>query len=301
MDWETLNYALALGRFGTMSAAAVELGVNHSTVSRRIAALQSSLGVTLFVSTPDGWELTPAGEVLVERGERIEFEVLELDRALLAKDDQVAGTLRITALDVGFTWLAPQFLAFRQRYPHIKLEFVAHNMPINLSRREADIAIRATNNPPETLVGRRVATVVYAAFAARTLVESLDIDAPEGEWTANDLAKLPWLSWDQKMGAVVTEQWLLQNVGLDQIVARYDSSPVMIDHTRAGLGAACLPAYLIDDYRDIVRLTPALEGFEIDLWVLTHPDLRRSARVRAFMDFFEEAISAQRPRLARVD
>jgi DNA-binding transcriptional LysR family regulator len=291
MQWDDLKYVLALARSITMSAAAIELGVNHSTVSRRIAAFQKKLGVQLFIATPEGWDVTAEGAEMVTTAEVIESQVMELDRALLGRDENLAGSLRVSALDAFLIWMAADFVRFSQRYPRIKLELSAQNLPVNLTRREADIAIRVTNTPPESLIGRKVGRLPYAAYVQRELAEV--VDATPGDWTSAELKRLPWLGWDARLGAVVTERWIAETVGVDCVRARYDSTPTMVNHMRLGMGAALLPMYLVAGDPDVVQITPPLNGFSIDVWLLTHPDLRQTARVRAFMDFFEDVLAEQ--------
>ena len=156
-NWDDLRVFLAVARAGSLSGAARSLGVNHSTVFRRIAGLEETLGVRLFERMPNGYALTPAGSETLGIVERIEDKVATIDRTVTGQDLRLSGSVHITATDMLALWLLPDHLAqFRVIYPRIEIGVAVGNQSLDLSRREADIALRIGNTPPETLVGRRV-------------------------------------------------------------------------------------------------------------------------------------------------
>lgn len=288
MQWDDLRVLLALTRAGTLTRAARQLGVNHTTVSRRIAALEDQVGVRLFERLPTGYQPTEAGDEVRRVAERMEEEILGLDRAVLGADTRLAGSLRITTLPSLAEHHAGDMTEFHRRYPLIELELNVAYAVQNLTRREADIAIRATNNPDEHLVGRRAGRLEFAVFAARSLVEA-DPDA--------SLGQRPWLGWHEKAGARMTEAWMAENAPDAHVVCRFDDALALRAAVRAGLGVMFLPISICRDEDDLVQLAPALPHFGMDLWLLTHPDLRRTARVRAFMEFFGDRCKAAHPSL----
>lgn len=290
MDWDDLRLVLAVGRATRLVGAARTLGVRHSTVSRRLAALEEQLGAKLFERRPDGYVATPAGAALIESATRMEAEVLDLDRRLLGQDKRLSGTLRFTSLGLLIRTLSPDMRAFCEAYPGIELSVLATSEVASLSRREADVALRATSSPPPGLVGRRVSQVHFRVYGERSLVERIGgPDAP--------LSRFPWVGWDPRAQARVTHAWMRRNVPEARIAARVDSVVTLLAFVKSGIGIAFLPCLDGDAEPDLVPLLDADEDFGIQLWLLTHPDLRQTARVRAFMDHMGAALDRLRPAL----
>ncbi|HED18017.1 MAG TPA: LysR family transcriptional regulator [Gammaproteobacteria bacterium] len=171
--WDDFRTMLAVCREGTLSGAARLLGVNHSTVFRRVNALEDKLGVRLFERLPEGYAMTEAGESVREAGERIEDEVFGLSRKLVGRDLGLHGTLRVTAPDAfAIKRLTPLLVRFSKRYPDIRLELSMANHYLDLTRHETDVAIRATTTPPETVIGRRLCALVTTVYGAGLYLES---------------------------------------------------------------------------------------------------------------------------------
>lgn len=229
--------------------------------------------------------LTQAGEGVLEVALGVEAEVLRLDRRVLGQDARLSGPLKVTTLDILVMLWRESLAAFSHRYPAIALEVSADNQIRNLNRREADVALRATNSPPDHLVGRRVGRFDYAPFIARGLLETL----PEGV----GFEGMPWVVWGERMGARVTWAWMRAHVPDARIACRVDSSVVLIELARAGVGAVHLPVSVASWMGpELVQVGPINPDFSSDLWVLTHPDLRHTARVKAFTEHMSEAIRA---------
>ena len=166
-NWDDLRVFLAVARAGSLSGAARTLGVNHSTVFRRIGAFEAALGVRLFERQPGGYLLTPAGEELRDGALRVEEEIANLSRKVAGQDLRLSGTVRVTTIDMLAFGLLPRHLAgFRDAYPGIEVDLVVGNATLNLSRREADVALRVGNAPAETLVGRRVGRLAFAVYGS---------------------------------------------------------------------------------------------------------------------------------------
>src|SRR5690554_1183536 len=192
-NWDDLRVFLAVARAGSLSGAARSLSVNHSRVFRRIAGLEEMLGVRLFERLPTGYALTPAGEETLGIVERIESDVATLDRTVTGQDLRLSGTVRITAPDMLALWLLPDHLrGFRVAHPGIEVEIVVGNEALNLSRRETDMALRISNTPPETLVGRRVGELAFAIYGAPDYCASRSgVDLAEHDWIGFDSAHAP--------------------------------------------------------------------------------------------------------------
>lgn len=286
-NWDDLRLFLAVARSGTLSGAARVLGVNHSTVFRRIGAFEQALGVRLFERLPNGYLLTPAGEELHEGALRVEDEIAGLSRKVTGQDLRLSGTVRVTTIDMLAFGLLPRHLAgFRKLYPGIEIELIVGNATLNLSRREADVALRVGNEPPENLVGRRVGRLVFATYASAEYCS---------DNTETDLAQHDWIGFDAEHAALVRRfSSFLPEV---RPTLRANSVAAALAAAKAGLGLAPLPCGIADLEPDLVRIAPLPDDFTLDLWLLTHEDLRRTARIRAFLDFLAEALMKEAPLL----
>jgi len=290
MNWDDLRFLLAVHRDKTLTAAARSLGVNHATVSRRLQSVERAVGSRLFDKTTEGYRPTAACGPLLEVAERMERELLSLDRAVVGQDARLAGPLSVTTVDIVAMQLATPLAQFCRAYPEISLELSVDYQTLSLSRREADVALRLTNTPDETLVGRKACRVEFALYGAKKMLA--------GQRTPGDLNALPWVGWHESAGARLTERWMRRFAPEAPISCRVDSAPVMREMVRAGAGVGFLPCFEGDALEGLERLREPEDDFGMDLWMLTHVDLRRSARVKAFIDFMCEAVRALVPRYA---
>ena len=198
LDWDDLRVFLAISRSKTLSGAARTLGVNQTTVTRRLETLEARLGVRLFDRSPGGVSPTGAATDILQVAERVEDNIALIERQLVGQDMRLTGELRVTTIDMSAYYDADLFESFAQRYPHIELELSVGYFPRNLTRREADVAIRWTDKPPEHLVGQRVCTAEYAVYGARSLLDRHGAEA--------SLSEFPWVDWDVANNARVTAQ-----------------------------------------------------------------------------------------------
>ncbi|MFZ1469447.1 MAG: LysR family transcriptional regulator [Paracoccaceae bacterium] len=280
-NWDDLRVFLAVARAGSLSGAARNLGVNHSTVFRRITGFEDTLGVRLFERLPTGYALTAAGEETLGIVERIEADVTTLDRTVTGQDLRLSGTVRITATDMLAFWLLPDHLRrLRGSYPGIEVEIVVGNETLNLSRRETDIAMRIGNTPPETLVGRRVGRLSFAIYGAPVYCAA---------HPAVDLALHEWIGFDNAH-APLTRQFEKFLPGVRPAV-RSNSVACAVRLATAGLGLALLPCAIADLKPDLIRIAELPDNFGLDLWLLTHEDLRHTARIRAVLEFLTPALA----------
>ncbi len=293
-NWDDLRFFLAIARSGTLAGAARALRVNHSTVFRRLNALEAGTGVRLFERLPAGYVLTEAGEETYARAARMHELMDELDRRLSGRDYRLSGAVRLTTTDTLAThFLHPLLAGFRERYPGIALELVTGNVFFDLSRREADVALRPADNPPPHLVGRDLAKVGWAVYASpgylagRTAVQG-----------ASDLAEHTVVAGDDTLAGVPAMRWLRERVPESAIAYRAGSFAMQCAAARAGIGLALLPCVLADPVDDLQRVLGPVEALSSGLWLLTHLDLRDTARIRAFMSFMTDAIRRERARLA---
>ncbi|HLS67751.1 MAG TPA: LysR family transcriptional regulator [Kiloniellales bacterium] len=282
-NWDELRIFLAVARAGSLSGAARSLGVNHSTVFRRIGTFEERLGVRLFERVPSGYLLTPAGEEMQEAALRVEEEVAAIGRRVRGQDLRLSGSLRITTIDMLALWLLPRHLTrFRQDYPGIELEVSVSNAALNLTKREADIALRIGNTPPESLVGRRVGRLVFAVYAAR------DYRALHQE---SELRHHDWIGFDSEHAALARR--FAEFLPEVQPAYRVNSVAAAVAAATVGIGLAPLPCAIADREQGLERICDLPASFTLDLWLLTHEDLRHTARIRAFMDFVAEVLSGE--------
>ncbi len=296
MDWDGLKVVLALGRRGTLSGAAVMLGVSHPTVSRKLTALQESLGVRLFERTPEGWLMTAEGEKLFGVAEEVEEKLLVVDRVLSGRDLRLSGTLRVWTPDIFVRGFVQEFRAFVELYPSIRLEIDAENSIPNLVRRETDIQLmfdyHMYQTIPEAVVGRKLGRVSYAVYGTEALATKASFEKH------GDVTNLPWMSWHPRLGARMTEAWMKQNIPPHKVVCQVDRATNMVDCVAAGMGAMILPCFVMDPLANVRRLTPILPEMGVDLWLFFHRDLRTTARLRAFVEHMVTHVGARRAELA---
>lgn len=283
MDWDDLRYVLALGRTGTLSEAALELGVVRTTVGRRVRALETALGVRLFDPTPEGFVATVAGRELMELAERMEAEILVTRGRLLGRDAELRGSLRVSMLGLVYEGFLDVFASFGQRYPGIEVTIVATDRQLSLLRREADVVIRLNREPPPQLWGKRLKTLDFAPYASRGLVERVGAEAP--------LSAYPWIHGDERSDTAWLDAWLSEHAPGVKVAFRTDDYVVVRTSILAGVGVHFLPCFYGDAHPELVCVGPKLEGEERPLWLLTLADLRNNRRVRAFMDHVSEGFA----------
>ncbi|MEO0326652.1 MAG: LysR family transcriptional regulator, partial [Myxococcota bacterium] len=269
--------------------AATALGVARTTVGRRLRDAEQRLGVLLFDRTPDGLIATAAGEELAETAERVEAKVLTTEGRLLGRDEALRGRLRVSTLDFVFDAFPELFGTFRERYPGIEVTVRVTTENVSLRRREADVALRLAKSPAEHLVGRRMGTLNFEVYAARTLVERVGADAP--------LSAYPWIGWDDRDDTRFMDAWLAEHAPGASFTIRTGDFGVTRRAVNAGLGAHFLPCCLGEPDPNLVSLGHRLVSEARGLFVLTLADLRHNSRVRAFMDHAYAYFETQRPRM----
>lgn len=295
-EWDDLRYVLAVANAKSLAGAARALGVNHTTVLRRVSAFEKRLGLRLFERLATGYVLTAGGEELIATARHIDDTVTNLERTLAGQDLRLSGAVRITTTDTLMGSVLPEILAeFRVAYPGIQVDVAVSNLMLNLSKRDADVAIRPAKDPPETLVGRRVAKVAFAIYASRAYIAQRGKIADKISVAA--LRTQQWIAPDDSLAGTSVAQWMRAQVPDAEISLRADSLVAMRQAAQAGLGLAALPCYLGDSSPDLLCVHPPIAAMETALWILTHEDLRHTARIRAFTEFAANAFARRRPLL----
>ena len=288
LDWGNLRFFLELSRTGSLSRAAQRLGVDRNTVARRVAALEEELGLPLFERGPQGWTRTAAGDDLAALATRVEEDVLAIARHADARDTALSGTVRLTtATHLAAFLLAPALPRLRERHPGLVLEVVADQRTFDLTRREADLALRFGRPRDAGLVTRKLSDVAYGLSAGAGYADGR---------RAVDLEKDAFVGFDDSLAGVPQERWLSRVAPARHVVFRSNSTASLQAAVRAGMGVAVLPCFVAEHDPALVRLDGP-QPVNHELWLLVHGDLRRSPRVRAVIEWVDELVERARPAL----
>lgn len=289
LDWGHLPFFLELARTDSLSGAARRLGVDRNTVARRVAALEAELGMALFERGPQGWEPTAAGQELAELATRVEEDVLALARHADARDRAVAGTVRLTTTThLATSLLVPAVPALRARHPGLLLEIAADQRAFDLTRREADLAVRVGRPREAGLVARKLTDLAHALYGARSLV---------GDGRRPDLAADPFVGFDESLAGSQQERWLARVAPDRRVAFRCNSTASLALAAGLGVGLAVLPCFVGDADPRLVRLDGPEPAPTLELWLLVHGDLRRTPRVHAVIEWLDALVAAARPAL----
>jgi DNA-binding transcriptional LysR family regulator len=290
-SWDEYRYFLAVARGCTLSAAAKQLRVDTSTVHRRLGALEQRLATRLFDRLASGFVLTAAGTDLLAAVSRIDADIHAAERELHGSDKKPAGKVRLTTVDAWASASLGEILAeLRRRYPQIEIEVSATTRLVSLTRREADLALRPGGPPTEPgVIGRRIAGLAVALYASAAYLD--ERGAPQ---SYDDLEGHAIVTGDEQIAHVRFVRFIRERAKGASLAFRGDSVAVIASAVRAGFGLAALPCAFADVEPELVRVLPPHPDMSVDVWLLMHEDLRRSARVRAIGDALYEALRARR-------
>ena len=286
LAWDDFRLVKAIADARGMPGASDRLGINQSTVFRRLGQIEAALGSTLFERHRTGYALTPMGEEMVALARRFDSDITAFARKVAGQEIAPEGDLLVTTADSLLVHLLTPLLAkFQAAYPRMRLEVVLANQALNLSKRDADIAIRAADNPPENLVGRRVAKIAWALYGrASDFLKSSRIDRAR-------LVERRWVSPGENLLDLKAVRYVQQHVPRERNVYRVNTVLGLAEAVEAAIGIGHLPCFVADARPKLIRLAPLEPEFADDLWLLTHRDLRQSARVRALLDFLAAEIA----------
>ena len=280
LNWDDLKIILAICRTGTLSGAARMLGSSHSTIFRQINAIEEKFATRFFNRLPNGYQMTEAGEAASHVASNIEEEIYALSRELQGKDLRLQGKIRLTAPEgISHYLLSPLLTQFYRLHPDIHIDLLITSHPLELARQEADLAIRVTTNPPESSIGRKICDFNSAMYATKSFL------AKSKNKTINEYELLmsnDGLNW--------TPSSIWKNRTKPNIIFTCDSILGVVNAAKDGLGAAVLPCFIGDQEKKLQRITDPLYELGSELWILTHTDLRQTARVRALMTHLYESL-----------
>ena len=288
LDWEDVRYFAALARHGTLSATARALRVNHATVARRIASLETLVGRTLFDRRAKGYVLTAEGKDVLDAANAMDEAALSVLRRLDA-GTELSGLVRLAVGRV----LAERFLidrlrAFHERYPAIDLEVIGGSRVVSLAKREADVALRYGAPKDSELVGRRVATITFGLYASAAYRDKLKA----GQTPA-------FIGFDQDSDFIAEAKWMARQFRNQRFSFRTNSQTTQAAAARAGYGVALLPRYIVATYEpDLVQVSLRGRLPKRDVWLLIRRDLAKVPRVRVVADYLVEVFQREQRLLA---
>jgi len=268
---EDLALVRAVAEAGNLAGAARVLGLDPSSAFRRLGALEARMGATLFRRSRRGYEPTEAGELVRQSAERVQIESDALARQLAGHDRRMQGVLRVTVPDTFVDQALALCADYRAEHPAVSIDLVVSNAFLTLQRRDADVALRPARKAPDGMSVRRLATIGTAVYA------------PNREQTIAD-AEPSFIGFGEALAHLGSARWIHGNVSSGRIALTVNTLPAALAACQAGYGRALLPCYFADGRPGIHRVGDVLADVHTDLWCVIHPDLRSSARVRAFRD-----------------
>ncbi len=282
-DWNDYRYFVAVARAGTLAGAARTLKVDQTTCGRRLQALEEALGARLFDRTPDGLRLTPAGTRALEHAEAIEAAALALERRVSGEDARLEGAVRLAASEtMAVAFLARELATFHARHPGIALELVTGSSAVNLLKREADLAVRATPRPTQAnLIVRKLGELGWRLYGSREYFARHPLDGA--------LAAHPIVAFEEELAQITAAKWMDAHLAGARVIAT-NSILAAQQAVRAGFGLGALPCFIGDADAELARAGDERVAIA-DVWMVVHPDLERTPRVRALMDFLVESFT----------
>jgi len=279
VNWDDLRYFLALARARTVSGAGRDLSVKHTTVARRIAALEARLGTRLFDHLRDGYAMTQAGEDLYQHALNMEEQAHAIDRRVFGLDSQLKGALKLTAsYDVLTRLVIPHLGLFSRAYPAIDLQLLGSSGLMDLSARQADIALRLTAKPPDYLIGKKVLSLRHGIYASEKYLQK--------QREVDDI-----VVWEDQPGK---PDWANQHFPNARVAMRVDDVNALLACVNHHMGLARMPCFIADLDPTLRRLDLPLKPSTWGVWILTHVDLRATAKVRVCKEFIENVLEQQR-------
>jgi DNA-binding transcriptional LysR family regulator len=287
LDWNALQFALALARQQSLERAAEVLSVDPSTVSRRVRALEREVGARVFDRTATGHRPTAVGRRLLETAERIEADIAAMEREASRADERLEGVVRIATSDAfGRHRLSGILGSFRRRHPLVDFEVVADVRPASLIRRDADLAIRFVRPTQALLASRRIALLGHGLYGSRDYLARHPFD-PGASTHGHEL-----IGYHSSLSTLPEARWLQQRSQGSRFSLRANRVDLLVTAALEGMGLAVLPCYVADPEPGLVRLLGPGEVLTRELWLVLHRDSRRIGRVRAFVDHLTAEIQA---------
>lgn len=295
ISWDDWRVVDAIAETGTTSGAAQALGLNQSTVFRRITQLEEDLGVRLFDRDKRGFRLSVQGEAILPDLRRLRETTTDIERRVSGLDERLAGEVRVSVnITIVRYLLGAKLPVFRAANPDITVHLDLTDRLANIKEREADLAIRGHNDPDPDLFGRRLMRLSYAVYASSGRAD-LDL---QSRAFMKDLTLLDWILWTGDLLKTAPGQWMRQNLGNVAPVITATEVETTAYLAESGLGCCLLPRFLGDRHHGLTAISDTIPGLYTEMWVLTHEDLRKTARVSALLKFIANGLgqAAELPR-----
>ena len=283
MGWDDLRFVLETARSRSLAQASRRLGVNQTTVLRRVQSFQELYGVQLFNSRHQGYRLNNLGHEILHDLAQIEDDIINIERKYLNKGTDLKGVLRLSTPDILFdSFLAPALARFRELYPGIQVVVMQSYETLNLARKHTDMAIRMTNNPGQDLVGKRLGEVLFGIYEKRPHRTSVETEKN----SEND-----WVGLVDQLSGLREARWLRENYPDANYTILVDGLPGLVSAARAGFGKAILPCFVGDKDSELSRIGEPMSDLNGELWLLYHKDLRGNPRATALRRFLYKQFS----------
>jgi len=279
LNWDDLRFFLTLAREGTVSGAGRILSVKHTTVARRISALEEQLGSRLFDRLASGYAMTQVAENLYQHALSMEEVAQAVDREVFGMDTELSGSLKLaSSYDLFTRLITPHLHEFTDKYPGIEIELQSSTGLVDLASRQADIALRLSPKPPDYLIGRKVLPLAHGIYgSSRYLKKKRDQDT--------------LILWEHEYEE---PEWVNDHYSDARVIVRVSDVMTMMEAVKNHMGLARMPCYVADTESNLRRIKVSLTPSNWGVWVLSHVDLRSTARVRVCREFLIDIIDQQR-------
>ncbi len=295
LHWDDFRFVLALGRAGSLGAAARLLKVEQSTVGRRLSALETELGVQLITRTPHGATLTEAGQAAVGLAESMDRGVEELIRKIGGEDRRPEGIVKLATTDTTAGFLMGGLMPLRESYPELHIELVVSNTAHDLMRREADVALRMFRETNPNLISRKIGDIGWSLYASPSFVERTGVAlGPDVDSAALEGQEL--IGFSEMLVHAPGAVWLTAHSRPEDVVLRASSLTAVATAAKAGVGIAVLPCFVCDS-PELIRLTPQVVT-NTEAFLIIPPEHRDTVRVRIVMEAVAKLFEQERAMLA---
>lgn len=288
LSWDDFRIVKAIGEAGSLASAASMIGVNTSTISRRLTQIETILGVALFERRRTGYVATEPGSEVIALAKRLELDIVSVSHRISGQIQEYSGHVKVATSDsLALHVLTPVIAEFRKAHPAITVELLIGNASLNLARGEADIALRATDAPPESLIGKKISTIGWALYGCRRVWRDRVLPS-------NQCQALDWISFGGALSSLKANALVDSQPSQSKAACRVDSVEAAAAAIAANIGVGYLPCMLGDLHAGLVRIGAIEPSLSSNLWLLTHPDIRRTPRVNTFMTLCAAFLAKQR-------
>lgn len=287
LAWTDFHTVLAIARHGSVAKACTALGMTHSTLLRKLDVIESRMKTRLFERVRGRYTLTQAGHEIEQAASAFEPLALAAETRVQGQDLRPSGDVRVAVASIVIEYLLPGVLVqFASAFPDVRIELVASREHSSLTRRDADVAIRVADHVPEWLIGRKLADLEFKIYGLRQ---------GRAEMPLRDIDKLAaqrrWISFERDVRELKFDRWLAANVPESSVVLRVDNFSHALKMVQAGLGIALLPAFLEAHQPELQALTAPIAELQTPLWLITHPELKNTMRIKVLMRAFGPALT----------